>query len=45
MGQVAALGIERKSGAKSNATAKQRAVTKEVIPERPPYAIPDALST
>ena len=35
IGQVAALGMERKSGAKSKAIPKQIAVTKEVIPERP----------
>ncbi len=34
IGQVAALGMERKSGAKSKAIPKQIAVTKEVIPER-----------
>ena len=35
-GAVAADGIERKSGEKSNATTKQHPITKAVRPERPP---------
>ena len=44
-GAVAAAGIERKSGEKKRATAKQMAMTKAVRPERPPCATPAALST
>ena len=44
-GAVAAEGIERKSGEKKRATAKQMAMTKAVRPERPPCATPAALST
>ena len=44
-GAVAADGIERNSGEKNSATAKQHATTNAVIPERPPCATPAALST
>lgn len=44
-GAVAADGIERKSGEKKRATAKQPAITRAVSPERPPCATPAALST
>jgi hypothetical protein len=44
-GAVAAAGIERKSGEKKSATAKQHAIENAVRPERPPCATPAALST
>ena len=43
-GAVAALGIDRKSGAKISATKKQIAVTNAVSPLRPPTLTPVALS-
>ena len=43
-GAVAALGIERKSGAKTSATRKHIAVTNAVSPLRPPSLTPVALS-
>ena len=44
-GAVAADGMDRNNGEKNKATAKQHATTNAVIPERPPCATPDALST
>ena len=44
-GAVAAAGIERNSGEKNRAIAKQHATVKAVRPERPPCATPAALST
>ena len=42
---VAALGIKRNRGAKNKASKNSTPVTSEVNPERPPSAIPEALST
>jgi hypothetical protein len=44
-GAVAADGIERKRGEKNIDTRKQPETTNAVIPERPPWATPAALST
>ena len=43
-GPVAAPGMARKIGEKKRATAKQRAITNEVSPVRPPSDTPEALS-
>ena len=42
---VAALGISRNRGAKNKASKNNTPVTSEVNPERPPSAIPEALSS
>ena len=44
-GAVAAGGIERNSGERNRVTAKQQATTNAVRPVRPPWDMPDALST